>query len=95
MRLAIFPAAGGLGGATLTHLLDTCQFDPSSLVLLSRNPSKLSLEKSKGVETRQADFDAPESFESVFKDVDALNLISYPSFTHHHRVKVSPKSGIS
>lgn len=88
MKLAIFPAAGGLGGATLSHLLNTCKFDPASLVLIARSPAKLEEYRQRGVSTRQADFDAPESFKVVFDDVDALNLISYPSFQHEHRFKV-------
>jgi uncharacterized protein YbjT (DUF2867 family) len=93
MKVAIFPAAGALGGATLSHLLDTCDFPPSSLILISRSPSKLEARSAQGVDTRVADFDAPESFQGVFAGVSALNLISYPSFEHKHRFDVSYLAG--
>jgi uncharacterized protein YbjT (DUF2867 family) len=92
--IAIFPAAGGLGGATLTHLLNTSQIDPSSLVLVARHPEKLAEESKKGVDVRKGDFDHLESLQKgVFRGVDALNLISYPSFEHEHRFEVSGSAG--
>jgi len=87
--IGIFPAAGGLGGATLSHLLDTSRVDPSSVVLVARNPEKLRKEKERGVEVRKADFDESESLRGAFKGIDVLNLISYPSFEHEHRFQVS------
>jgi uncharacterized protein YbjT (DUF2867 family) len=87
--IGIFPAAGGLGGATLSHLLDTSRVEPSSVMLVARNPEKLSKEKERGVEVRKADFDDLESLRGAFKGIDMLNLISYPSFAHEHRFQVS------
>ncbi|WRT69941.1 uncharacterized protein IL334_006932 [Kwoniella shivajii] len=89
MKIAIFPAAGGLGGATLSHLLHTAKVDPSSVVLVSRSPDKLDKEANSGAITRKGDFDDPDSLKGAFEGVDALNLISYPSFQHEHRVKVA------
>jgi uncharacterized protein YbjT (DUF2867 family) len=88
MSIAIFPASGGLGGATLSHLLNTAKVDPSSLVLIARSPERLDDEKSRGAKVLKADFDRPETLHGCFKGVDVLNLISYPSFQHKYRFKV-------
>jgi uncharacterized protein YbjT (DUF2867 family) len=79
MTIAIFPASGGLGGSTLSHLLDTAKITTSDLVLVARFPEKLADQKAKGVTIRQADFDHPETLEGCFEGVEALNLISYAS----------------
>jgi len=92
MTIAIFPASGGLGGSTLSHLLDTAKIEPSSLLLVARYPEKLANEKARGATIRQADFDHPETLEGCFEGVDALNLISYASFQHEYRFKVSNHS---
>ena len=92
MTIAIFPASGGLGGSTLSHLLDTAKLEPTSLVLVARHPEKLANEKARGATIRQADFDHPETLEGCFEGVDALNLISYASFQHEYRFKVSNNS---
>jgi uncharacterized protein YbjT (DUF2867 family) len=89
MRIAIFPAAGGLGGATLSHLINTTEVEASSVTLISRHPEKLEKEKNQGATLRKADFDELETLDGAFEGVDVLNLISYPSFTHEHRYKVS------
>ena len=94
--IAIFPAAGGLGGATLSHLLKTAQINPSSLVLIARHPEKLEEERKSGVDVRRGDFDDLESLRGgVFKGVEVLNLISYPSFEHEHRFQVSRGAWVS
>ena len=82
-KIGIFPAAGGLGGATLEQLLQIV--DPSRVVLISRHPEKLKEHIKKGATPRQADYDAPDSFEGAFEGVDVLNVISYPSFVKDHR----------
>ena len=92
MTIAIFPASGGLGGSTLSHLLETAKIEPSSLVLVARHPEKLANEKARGTTIRQADFDHPETLKGCFEGVDALNLISYASFQHEYRFKVSNNS---
>lgn len=94
-KLAIFPASGGLGGSTLTHLLsDTSDLDldPSSVVLIARSPDRLASYAEKGVEVRQADYDRPETLKGVFEGVKTLNLISYASIQWEHRFKVSLSS---
>lgn len=87
MSVAIFPAAGGLGGATYTALLKL--IDPKDVLLISRNPDKLQQEHKAGATVRKADFDDPESLRGVFEGVKTLNLISYPSIEHEHRFEVS------
>jgi len=88
MSTAIFPASGGLGTATLNHLLDTVKVTPSSLVLVARAPERLAEEKARGATVLQADYDHSETLEGCFKGVQMLNLISYASFQHKYRFKV-------
>lgn len=88
--IGIFPAAGGLGGATLHTLLQIC--DPKQVVLISRHPEKLAKAAERGASTRKADFDDDASLEHAFEGVDVLNLISYPSFVVEHRVKVHKRA---
>ena len=85
-KLGIFPAAGGLGGSTLAHLLQ--QVPATELVLVARNPENLSQEKAAGATIRKGDFDDIQTLEHAFDGVSTLNLISYPSFQHKHRFKV-------
>lgn len=88
MSIGIFPASGGLGGATLSHLLDTVKVDPSSLVLVARAPERLVEEEGRGAKVLKADYDHAETLEGRFEGVEVLNLISYPSFQHKYRFKV-------
>lgn len=89
-KLAIFPASGGLGTATLTHLLRTQKAEPQDVVLIARSPQRLAEFKKEGVDVRKADFDQPESLEHAFDGVKVLNLISYASIQNDHRFEVSP-----
>jgi uncharacterized protein YbjT (DUF2867 family) len=61
----------------------------SDLILIARNPSKLSDEKEAGATIRQADYDDASSLDEAFDGVDILMLISYASFEIDHRVNVS------
>lgn len=89
-ELAIFPASGGLGGSTYTHLLDRGLIAPKDVVLISRHPDKVPKKfRDAGVTTLQADYDKPETLDHVFDGVRCLNLISYASMQHHHRTKVN------
>ncbi|KAL8994024.1 MAG: hypothetical protein Q9169_005903 [Polycauliona sp. 2 TL-2023] len=90
-KLAIFPASGKLGTSLYTHLLTLV--DPSNVVLISRDPSKIPLEYlEKGAIARKADYDSPESLENAFDGVSYLVLISYPSIEHEHRFEVQKKA---
>lgn len=95
--IGIFPASGGLGGSITKHLLS--QYNPDQVVLISRNPSK---NAHLGAETRQADYDDPDSLTKVFHGIDVLMLISYPSIEREHRfachksaIDEAEKSGVS
>lgn len=61
----------------------------TELVLIARNPAKLSDEKAAGATIRQADYDDPASLDNAFDGIHTLMLISYASFEIDHRVKVS------
>lgn len=87
MSIAIFPAAGGLGGATLNHLLNF--IPPKDVVLVARKPEKLAQEKELGATIRRADYDDASTVQGAFDGVKILNLISYQSAEHEHRVDVS------
>jgi uncharacterized protein YbjT (DUF2867 family) len=86
--IGIFPASGGLGGSTYTHLLAQTPHD--KVVLISRNPSKIPPAYTKsGAALRQASYESsPAELEAAFRGVDVLFLISYPSHVRHYRVQV-------
>ena len=86
--IGIFPASGGLGGSTYEHLLKLVPHN--QVTLISRDPSKIpSKYTTSGVTTRQASYESsPSELEAVFKGLDVLFLISYPSHVHEYRVKV-------
>jgi uncharacterized protein YbjT (DUF2867 family) len=87
LRTGIFPASGGLGGSTLTHLLSLV--DPRTVTLIARQPEKLAKQAEQGATVRRADYDDESSLQHVFDGIDVLFLISYPSIEHEHRFKVS------
>ncbi|KAI9737365.1 MAG: hypothetical protein M1834_009519 [Cirrosporium novae-zelandiae] len=90
-KLAIFPAAGGLGTSTSTHLLKLV--DPSQIILIARYPEKIPAHvKDTGVTIRKADYDHAETLEHAFDGVWCLNLISYPSIQNEHRAMVHKRA---
>jgi uncharacterized protein YbjT (DUF2867 family) len=87
-KLAIFPAAGALGGSTYRNVLKLLPAE--QVVLITRSPQKIPNEVvAAGVEIRKADYNAPESFDKVFDGISYLFLISYPSIEIEHRFEVS------
>jgi uncharacterized protein YbjT (DUF2867 family) len=90
MVIGIFPASGGLGTATLAPLIE--KLGSEKVALVSRHPENHASYAARGVITRRANFDDPDSFDDVFNGVTALNLISYPSIQDEHRYKVGPSS---
>ncbi|RFU73703.1 hypothetical protein TARUN_8554 [Trichoderma arundinaceum] len=86
--IGIFPASGGLGTSTYTHLLKTVS--PSNVVLISRFPDKTpQVYRDQGVHLRQASYEStPSELEAAFRGIDALFLISYPSHVHEYRTGV-------
>ncbi|KAH6649386.1 hypothetical protein F5144DRAFT_588113 [Chaetomium tenue] len=86
--IGIFPASGGLGESTYTHLLRLVRAD--TVILISRHPDKTPHEHIQaGVQTRQADYtQSPAELEAAFTGIDVLFLISYPSHQHELRTKL-------
>ncbi|MBO9533705.1 MAG: NAD(P)H-binding protein [Solirubrobacteraceae bacterium] len=74
MTIAISGASGNLGRRTAELLLE--QVDPSSVVLLSRTPSKLDDLAAKGASVRAADFSDPAGVEAALAGVEKLLLVS-------------------
>ncbi|KAL5336001.1 hypothetical protein BJX70DRAFT_373868 [Aspergillus crustosus] len=83
-RIAVFPAAGGLGSSIIKHLLTLVP--ASQLTLVARKPDALADAADAGATTRFADYDEPSSLSGVFEGVDVLVLISYASFEIEYRV---------
>lgn len=86
--IGIFPASGGLGGSTYTHLLKDAPSD--RVILISRFPEKVpETYIQDGVRLRKASYEStPRELEEAFAGIDVLFLISYPSHVHDYRVKV-------
>ncbi|KAK4466573.1 hypothetical protein QBC42DRAFT_216631 [Cladorrhinum samala] len=93
--IGIFPASGGLGTSTYTHLLNLVP--PENVILISRHPDKIPTKytggtqaEAAGVRTRQASYETPPSDleKSAFAGIDVLFLISYPSHVKDYRIKV-------
>jgi uncharacterized protein YbjT (DUF2867 family) len=85
-KLGVFPASGGLGNSIIKHLLP--QVPASDLVLVARQPQKLTAVKAAGAEVRKANFEDAASFSNAFEGIDCLFLISYASLTDEYRAKV-------
>lgn len=88
MVIGIFPASGGLGGSTYSHLLKLVPND--QVILISRHPENVSEGHiSAGVRVRQASYESESlELERSFEGVQILFLISYPSHVHEYRIKV-------
>ncbi len=71
---AVTGASGQLGRLVLDELLT--KVDASQVVALVRDPAKLADYAARGVDVRQADYDAPEGLPEALRGVDRLLLIS-------------------
>lgn len=91
-KLAIFPASGALGTATVQHLFNTHHANLKDVVLVARSPERLASYAEAGVDVRKADYDDADSLVHAFDGVKTLNLISYVSMQHEHRFNVSSLS---
>lgn len=89
-KLGIFPASGGLGGSTLSHLLDLVP--GNEVVLVARSPQKLHKEEAAGAVVRKADYDNAQTLDHAFDGISSLNLISYASIQNEHRFTVGLNS---
>lgn len=91
-NIGVFPASGGLGGSTLTHLLNAV--DPSRVTAIVRRPQNLSSHVTDaGASVRAADYDDASTLDRAFDGISTLNLISYASIEHEHRFTVRTPPG--
>jgi NAD(P)H dehydrogenase (quinone) len=74
MTLGITGASGHLGQLTTDALLE--RVEPGDVVLVTRNPSKLSDAAARGARVRQGDFSEPSTLDEAFAGIDRLLLIS-------------------
>lgn len=85
MKIAITGATGQLGRIVVSKLKEKVSAD--NIIALVRSSQKAA---DLGVETREADYEKPETFEEALKDVDTLLLISSSEAskraTHHQNV---------
>ncbi|KAL4984437.1 hypothetical protein BDW68DRAFT_167053 [Aspergillus falconensis] len=84
-RIGVFPASGGIGGATVKHLLP--RHPVEDLVFIARNPAKLNFAAAAGATIRKADYDTNADLEHAFDGIDTLFLISYASVEVEHRAE--------
>jgi NAD(P)H dehydrogenase (quinone) len=96
--LLVTGANGHLGSRVVAHLLGG---DHSHQVVAgSRNPHELAEAHVAGVETRQADFDDPDSLAEAFEDVDRWLFISTNTIgeqrerQHHNALDAAKKAGV-
>lgn len=85
--IGVFPAAGGIGGSTVKHLLP--RLPSKSLVFIARSPEKLREFPVGQAALRRADYDDNESLRHAFDGLNILFLISYASVEHEYRTEVS------
>ena len=74
MIIGITGASGQLARRTADLVLE--HVEPSNLVLVTRDPSKLADYAARGVSVRQGDFDQPDGLPAAFAGIDRLLLIS-------------------
>lgn len=74
--LLITGASGHLGRRVTHHLLDTLGVAPERLILLTRDPSKLSGSAERGASVRAADFDDRSSLPAAMAGAQRVLLIS-------------------
>jgi len=74
MSIAITGASGQLGRRTAELVLD--RVDPSSVVLVTRDPEKLAEFATRGADVRAGDFEQPEGLAEAFAGVEKLLIIS-------------------
>ncbi|KAB5527951.1 hypothetical protein GE09DRAFT_408722 [Coniochaeta sp. 2T2.1] len=88
MTVGIFPASGGLGGSTSTHLSKL--LPGKDIILVNRYPEKTPSHLTQaGIQVRKASYESsPAELEAAFAGIDVFFLISYPSHVHEYRVKV-------
>jgi NAD(P)H dehydrogenase (quinone) len=76
MSLVVTGASGHLGRRTAEILLDTDGVDPSDVVLITRDPSKLEDLATRGATVRFGDFDDAPSLDAAFAGAERVLIIS-------------------
>jgi uncharacterized protein YbjT (DUF2867 family) len=85
IRVVLTGTTGGLGSATLKHILAQKIIPPSNLIISLYNPSKAPA-LTEGLEIRRGDYTNPETLHIAYKGANILFLVSYPSIAHKLRV---------
>ncbi len=101
-KLLVTGAAGQLGRAVLSHLLETSKVSPNDIVAASRDTSKLADLAAKGVETRKADFTDEAGLAAAFAGIDRILIISTDDLAtpggrlkqHRTAVAAATKAGV-
>lgn len=98
-RVLVTGAGGQLGRLVLEQLL---QVGVPRIVGASRTPQKLSEFASRGVDVRAADFNAPETLDTAFRNINRLLLISTDDLfsgkrveQHRNAIEAARRTGIS
>ena len=73
MKIGIVGASGKLGRLVLDHLMDLAPAE--DIIAITRTPETLAAYAERGIDVRTADYDAPETLEKAFTDVERLLLI--------------------
>ena len=84
-KILVTGVTGGLGRSVLDTLLQ--HVPASSLAASSSNRAAADILKSKGVEVRWADFNAPESLHEAFKGIEKLFFVSTSEVNPERRTK--------
>lgn len=74
MKILVTGATGKLGSKVVASLLK--QLPASDLAISVRNPEKAENLRAQGVDVRHGDFDAPETLDQAFQEIDRLLIIS-------------------
>jgi NAD(P)H dehydrogenase (quinone) len=95
--LCVTAATGQLGRKVVDFLLR--RLPASEIVVAVRDPSKGVDMAQRGVQTREADYDRPETLEKAFSDVSKLLLISSPAVgrrveQHRNAIEAAKKMGV-
>lgn len=100
--LLVTGASGQLGQRVLAHLLDTLAVPSDRIVAASRQPQKLADWAARGVTTRTADFEQPDTLRAasagieraLFISTDALDVPGRRLQQHRNAVQALAQAGV-
>lgn len=95
-------AAGKLGRAVVTLLLDEYKVPAASVIAVTRDPAKLAEFAQRGVQVRAGDFEKPETLPAAFKGATRALVISTDAVDkpgrrlaqHRNAVKAAEAAGV-